>query len=105
MIRRFDVYLVALDPVVGGEMRKTRPCAIVSPDEMNDNLLTVIIAPLTSVVRPYPFRVDSSFAGKAGQVAVDQLRAVDKRRLGRRVGSLDRLTADRVVKAILKTFA
>ena len=105
VIERFDVYLVPLDPAVGAEMRKARPCAVVSPAELNESLLTVIIAPLTTVIRPYPFRVDTAFAGKRGQVALDQVRAVDKRRLGKRLGRLDQATAGRVIKVLLRTFA
>ena len=80
---RFDVYLVNLDPVVGAEIQKTRPCAIISPDEMNHHLRTVIVAPMTTKGRPYPSRVPCRFEGKDGQVVLDQVRTVDKARLVR----------------------
>ena len=105
VVARFEVYLVKLDPAVGAETRKTRPCVILSPDDLNARLLTVIIAPLTGVTRPYPFRVDSAFGGKQGQVSLDQMRAVDKRRLVKRVGQLDRTTSRRIATALLEMFA
>jgi mRNA interferase MazF len=88
-IRRFHVYLVNLDPTIGAEIRKTRPCLIVSPDEMNDHLQTAIIAPMTTKGQPYPTRVACRFKGKTGQLALDQIRAVDQTRLIRRLGRLD----------------
>jgi len=83
-VRRFEVFLVNLDPTVGSEIRKARPCVVVSPDEMNRYVRTVVVAPLTTAGRPYPSRVPVRFAGKNGQVVVDQLRTVDKIRLARR---------------------
>ena len=71
-IRRYNVHLVSLDPARGGEIRKTRPCVVVSPDEMNRHIRTVIVAPMTSVKRDYPVRVDVTFQGKEGQVVLDQ---------------------------------
>jgi len=91
-VRRQDVFLIALDPTQGSEIRKTRPCVVVSPDEMNTHIRTVIVAPLTSTLRRYPTRIDVSVQGKPGQVALDQIRTVDKSRLIRR---LDRLPDDR----------
>ena len=105
VIERFGVYLVSLDPAVGAEIRKTRPCVVVSPDDLNDRLHTVIIAPLTSVLRRYPFRVDSTFARRRGQIAVDQMRAIDKSRLVKRLGKLDQRTAGRVRKVLRHYFA
>ena len=87
---RFDVFLVNLDPTVGTEIRKTRPCVIVSPDEMNRHIATVIIAPMTTKGRLYPTRVNCTFQGKRGQVVLDQLRTVDKSRLIRKLGRLRR---------------
>lgn len=87
-VTRSDVFLVGLDPTVGHEIRKTRPCVVVSPDEMNRHLGTVIVAPLTTRGRPYPTRIQCRFAGKQGQVALDQLRAVDGTRLTKRIGRL-----------------
>lgn len=99
---RFDVYLVQLDPTAGSEMRKTRPCVVVSPDEMNRHLRTVIVAPMTTVMRRYPSRVPVRFDGKDGQVALDQIRTVDKVRLTRRLGEIPlptrRLLANRLVE-------
>jgi mRNA interferase MazF len=89
--RRDEVWLVTLDPAHGFEIQKTRPCLVVSPDEMNLNLQTVIVAPMTTVTRPYPTRVRVRFQGKPGQVALDQLRAVDRQRLLRKLG---RISAD-----------
>ncbi|MBN1946024.1 MAG: type II toxin-antitoxin system PemK/MazF family toxin [Bradymonadales bacterium] len=88
-VRRFEVYLVNLDPTVGSEIRKSRPCVVVSPDEMNRHIRTVIIAPMTTGGRPYPTRVAIRFDGKDGQVVLDQIRTVDKARLVRRLGTLD----------------
>ena len=85
-IDRFQVYLVNLDPTVGREIRKTRPCLIVSPDEMNHHIRTVIIAPMTTKGQPYPTRVACRFQGKNGQVVLDQIRTVDRARLIRRMG-------------------
>ncbi len=104
-IRRFDVFTVALDPTVGSEIQKLRPCAIVSPDEMNRHLKTVLICPLTSTRRPYPFRVDCDFEGREGQLATDQLRAVDRSRLVRRLGRLDPGTGDRLLDVLQEMFA
>ena len=85
---RGDVFLVALDPTLGRELRKTRPCLVVSPDELNRHLDTVIVAPMTTGGRPYPWRVPCTFLGRTGRVAIDQLRTVDRERLVRREGRL-----------------
>ncbi len=105
VIDRFDVYLVRLDPVTGHEIRKTRPCAVVSPDEMNRHIGTVIIAPMTTKGRGYPTRVPVQFRGKSGQVVLDQIRTVDKSRLARRLGSLDEATARKVSALLVEMFA
>jgi mRNA interferase MazF len=86
VIQRFDVFLVALDPTVGSEIQKTRPCLVVSPDQINRHLQTVLVAPLTTRSRTYPFRAPCRFQGKPGQVALDQMRAVDRSRLVKRLG-------------------
>jgi mRNA interferase MazF len=100
VIKRFDVFLVALDPTIGSEMQKARPCVVVSPDEINRNLRTVIIAPMTTVFRDtYPVRVPCQFQGKDGQIALDQIRVVDKSRLIKHLGEL---SADEQ-KAVLET--
>lgn len=102
--RRGDVFLVALDPTRGSEIRKTRPCVVVSPDEINAHLRTVIVAPLTSVVNGYPFRVSCRFAGRVGEVVLDQLRTVDRERLVRRVGHISSDTFAQVLGALQEMF-
>jgi mRNA interferase MazF len=89
MIKRYELYWVGLNPTKGKEMQKTRPCVIVSPDEMNDILGTVIVAPLTSTIIDWPFRLGVSVKGKKSSMALDQIRTVTKERLGRKIGSLD----------------
>jgi mRNA interferase MazF len=103
--RQDQVWLVTLDPAQGVEIQKTRPCLVVSPDEMNQHLRTVIIAPMTTVTRPYPTRVGVRFQGKQGQVALDQLRAVDRQRLGRMLGKVSAKTAQEVSVTLLEMFA
>lgn len=98
----FDVYLVDRDPIRGAEMNKTRPAVIVSPLPMNKNLKTVIIAPLTHTVRGYPSRVTAHFNNQPGDVVLDQIRAVDKSRLRKKIGTIDAVTA-RKIKMVLQT--
>jgi len=105
VVRRFEVYLVRLDPTEGREIRKTRPCLIISPDEMNRHLDTVIVAPMTTKSRPYPTRVPVRFRRKAGQIVLDQIRTVDKTRLVKRLGSVDHVTADHVLTLLAELFA
>lgn len=100
-VKQYDVFLVRLDPTLGSEMRKTRPCVILSPDEMNSSLRTVQIAPLTTNPHARPWRVPAKFAGRAGRVALDHIRTVDKQRLVRRAGSLNLFTI-RQVKAVIR---
>jgi mRNA interferase MazF len=102
---RFEVYLVPLDPTVGSEMKKTRPCVIVSPNQINHHLRGVIIAPLTTRGYPYPFRVPCRFQGRPGQIAVDQLRAIDKSRLVKRLGRLGEKTQARLIQVLAEMFA
>jgi mRNA interferase MazF len=104
-VKRFDVYLVNLDPTVGSEIQKTRPCLMVSPDEMNRHIATVIVAPMTTKGHPYPTRVSCAFQGKDGQIVLDQLRAVDKTRLVRRLGQISADTQDAVLAALAEMFA
>lgn len=85
---RHEVWLVAFDPVVGVERQEARPCVVISPNELNLELLTVMVAPMTSTVRPFPFRVNLKFQGKAGQIALDQSRAVSRMRMIRRLGAV-----------------
>jgi|SRR6185437_11929610 mRNA interferase MazF len=99
---QFDVYIVDLDPAIGSEMKKIRPAVIVSPNAMNRNLSSVIIAPLTHTIKRYPSRVPSLFKGEAGQVALDQMRTLDKVRLKQKLGRVDGSTAANI-KAILAT--
>ena len=105
VVRQFDIHLVSLDPTRGAEMKKTRPCIIISPDEMNTCLKTVIIAPLTSSLRKYPFRISCLFQGKKGQIALDQMRTVDKRRLLKRIGSIHQATAEKSLLVLQKMFS
>ena len=104
-VSRFDVFLVNLDPTVGSEIRTSRPCVVVSPDEMNRHVRTVVVAPLTTASRPYPSRVQVRFAGKDGQVVIDQLRTVDKARLATRLGALDAHEAVTVLEVLKEFFA
>ena len=104
-IQRYEVYLVDLDPTQGSEIRKTRPCVVVSPDEMNRHIRTVIIAPMTSTQRSYPSRVNVTFQKKRGQVVLDQLRTVDKTRLVRRLGVLPDARARDVAGILQEVFA
>jgi mRNA interferase MazF len=105
VIRRFDVFLIALDPVVGSEIRKTRPCVVVSPDEMNRHLRTVIVAPMTTKGRPYPTRVPCRFQSKDGMIVLDQMRAVDASRLVRRLGRIGEQTRQAVLALLADLFA
>jgi len=99
------VFVVNVDPTVGSEIRKSRPCVVVSPDEMNGCVRTVVVAPLTTAGRPYPSRVPIDFAGKSGQVVIDQLRTVDKVRLVKRLGALDARQASDVLDVLREFFA
>ncbi|MDC8449440.1 MAG: type II toxin-antitoxin system PemK/MazF family toxin [Nitrospira sp.] len=105
VVRRFDVYLVRLDPTEGREIRKTRPCPVISPDELNRHIDTVIVAPMTTKGRPYPTRVPVRFRRKMGQIVLDQLRTVDKSRLVKRLGAVDQTTADHVSALLAELFA
>lgn len=105
MIRRFAVHLVGLDPTIGREMRKTRPCVVISPDEMNRHISTVIIAPLTTQGRAYPTRVACTFQRKRGQVVLDQIRTVDNERLIRKLGTLHRVAQMKVLAVLRAMFA
>jgi len=104
-MNRFDVYLATLDPTLGSEIQKTRPCLIVSPDEANRHLATVIVAPMTTKGRNYPTRVPCTFQGKRGQVVLDQLRTVDKVRLVNRLGRISPSVQSTVLTALAEMFA
>ena len=105
VIKRFDVCLVNLDPTLGHEIKKTRPCLVVSPDEMNRHIRTVIIAPMTTAGREYPTRISTSFKSKKGQIVLDQIRTVDKKRLVKVVGKIDETTSGRVLETLAAMFA
>ncbi|MGH7927868.1 MAG: type II toxin-antitoxin system PemK/MazF family toxin [Candidatus Binatia bacterium] len=102
---RFEVYLVRLDPTQGREIRKTRPCLIISPDEMNRHIGTVILAPMTTQGREYPTRIPVRFQRKSGQIVLDQIRTVDKMRLVKRMGKIDDATAQKVLALLNEMFA
>lgn len=104
-VRRGEVFLVDLSPTRGGEIRKARPCVVVSPDEMNEYLRTFIVAPLTTGGHPYPFRVPCRFGGKVGSVVADQIRTVDQERLLRRLGRLAPAVLGRTLSVLQEMFA
>jgi len=104
-MNRFDVFLVNLDPTIGHEIKKTRPCLIISPNEMNRFIATVIIAPMTSKGRDYPSRVDCTFRGIQGQIVLDQVRTVDKLRLVKRLGAISENTQQKVLQVLNEMFA
>ena len=105
VVERFEVYLVGLDPTMGSEIRMTRPCLVVSPDEMNRHIATVIVAPMTTRGRPYPTRIPCHFDNKDGQIVLDQLRTVDKTRLVRKLGRIEAATQKQVLSALASLFA
>ena len=105
VINRFDVYLVILDPTIGSEIQKTRPCVVISPDEMNRHIATVIVAPMTTKGRSYPTRVAYTFQGKEGQVVLDQIRTVDKSRLTRELGQLKDETQNEILSVLNEMFS
>jgi mRNA interferase MazF len=104
-MNRFDVYLVALDPTLASEIKKTRPCLIISPDEMNQHIATVIVAPMTTKGRVYPTRIACRFQGKQGQIVLDQLRTVDKTRLVKRLGKISPSAQNEVLATLAEMFA
>lgn len=105
VIKRFEVYLINLEPTIGSEIKKTRPCVIISPDEMNRHINTVIIAPMTTKGRPYPTRVACKFQRKQGQIVLDQLRTVDKIRLVKKIGRIDSQAQSEVLTVLTEMFA
>jgi mRNA interferase MazF len=100
VVQRFDVYLVNLEPTVGRGIKKTRPCLVISPDEMNRWIRTAIIAPMTTKGRPYPTRVLCEFQGKEGQIVLDQIRTVDKSWLVRKLGQISESTQSKVLATL-----
>jgi mRNA interferase MazF len=105
VVKRFEVYLVGLDPTMGSEIRKTRPCLVLSPDEMNRSIATVIVAPMTTKGKDYPTRVSCTFKQKHGQVVLDQIRTVDKSRLVQKIGVISQETQSRVLSILAEIFA
>ena len=105
VVNRFDVYLVNLDPTVGSEIQKTRPCLVISPDEMNRHIRTVIVAPMTTAEKNYPTRVSCRLKNKSGQIVLDQIRTIDKTRLVKKVGSIDSATQLEVISTLQRLFA
>jgi len=104
-VSRFDILLVILDPSVGSEIKKTRPCVVISPDEMNQNINTVIIAPMTSKVRNYPTRIPVNFEEKDGSIVLDQIRTIDKSRIVKKLGVINNKTSDLVLETLEKMFS
>jgi len=103
-VRRGDVFLVSLDPTRGGKIQKTRPCVVISPDELNSYLRTCIVAPLTTGGHSYPFRIPCRFEGRAGYVVIDQIRTVDRERLVRRLGKLPPSTLGHILAILQEMF-
>lgn len=105
MVKRGQVWLAVLDPTVGSEIQKTRPCLVVSPAEMHDHLRTVIVAPMTTGSQPAPFRVPVIFAGKKGLILADQVRTLDKTRLVKELGSVSGKVLSEMLVVLQETFA
>jgi mRNA interferase MazF len=105
VVKRFDVHLINLDPTVGSEIQKTRPCLVISPDEMNRFIKTVIVAPMITKGTPYPTRIVCKFQGKQGQIVLGQIRTVDKTRLVRRLGRVGKQTQAEVLSVLGEMFA
>ena len=105
MMRRGDIHLVRLDPTLGSEIKKTRPCVVVSPDELNEHLRTVIVAPMTTGGHAYPWRIRCRFQKRSGFVALDQLRTVDQERLVRRLGEIGTDSLTEVLQRLQEMFA
>jgi mRNA interferase MazF len=105
VVKRFDVFLINLDPTIGSEIRKTRPCVVISPDEMNRNIATVIVAPMTTKGKQYPTRVVCKFQEKDGLIVLDQIRTVDKTRLVEYLGSIDENERGLVLATLAEMFA
>jgi len=105
VINRFDVFLVNLDPTVGSEIKKTRPSLVISPDEMNRHIRTVIIAPMTTAGKDYPTRVACTFKKKTGQIVLDQIRTIDRTRLIKKLGTIEAGTQSEVISVLQRLFA
>lgn len=105
VVNRFDVYLINLDPTLGHEIKKTRPCLVISPDEMNHHISTVIVAPMTTKGRKYPSRITCSFQGKKGQIILDQIRTVEKKRLVKKLGTINKNAQEKTLQTLEEMFA
>jgi len=105
VVKRHDVFLVNLDPVIGSEIQKIRPCLVISPDDMNAHIAIVIVAPMTTKGKPYPTRIPCDFQGKDGHIVLDQIRTIDKSRLIKRLGSVDEVTGSLVLSTLREMFA
>ena len=101
VVSQYDIFLISLDPTIGHEIKKSRPCVVVSPDELNRNIQTAIIAPMTTKSRAYPTRVPIHFGGKAGWIVLDQIRTVDQSRLIKHLGEVDTRTVQKI-KVVIK---
>lgn len=105
VVNRFDVYLVSLDPTIGFEIKKTRPCVVISPDEMNHNIRTIIVAPMTTAGKDYPTRVRCTFKRKKGQIVLDQIRTIDKNRIIKKLGAADPKTQLELISVLQQLFS
>ncbi len=105
VVNRFDVYLINFDPTVGSEIQKTRPCVIISPDEMNRHIRTVIVAPLMTSGKEYPTRIPCEIKKKKGHIVLDQIRTIDRTRLIKNLGTLDAETQLKVISVLQRLFA
>jgi mRNA interferase MazF len=105
MVKRGDVVLVNLDPTIGSEIKKTRPCLVVSPDELNEHLSTYIVAPLTTGSHSYPYRIACRFKGKEGHIVLDQVRTIDRERVIRTVGTIGEVVILKVLHTMQEMFA
>jgi len=105
VVNRFDVYLINLDPTIGSEIKKTRPCLIISPDEMNHHIRTIIVAPMTRAGKDYPTRIRCIFKKKRGQIILDQIRTIDKTRIIKKLGAIDPKTQMEVISVLQQLFA
>jgi mRNA interferase MazF len=105
VVNRFDIFLVNFDPTVGSEIKKTRPCLVISPDEMNRHIRTIIIAPMTTAGKDYPTRLSCIFKKKMGQIVLDQIRTIDKIRLIKNLGVIDPDTRSEVISVLQRLFA
>ena len=100
MVKQYEVYMLNLDPTIGSEMNKVRPCVVISPNEMNKYLSNIIIAPMTSTVKGYPTRVEVNFGGKNGEIVLDQIKTVDKKRIVKLLGNIDKKDIKEIKRVI-----